>query len=143
GRAIVAEGHAEIDDDPAAVILGAVAIEVQVHADLAGPAEREEDEFIARCCGTGRGGAGGLGDTHILQLLHGRPKEHIPGGYEFQAAIGQAELEAAIGGEALEGTLDIAGREAHGYGTANALGALQPGLANGGEALHAAPDSQP
>ena len=48
GRRLVAEGDAEIDHQPAA----GMAVKVQVHADLARPAERQEQELVVS------GGAG-------------------------------------------------------------------------------------
>ena len=39
----VGEGHAEIDHDPLAL----AAVEIDVHADLARAAEREEEQFVA------------------------------------------------------------------------------------------------
>ncbi len=41
GHRVVAEGHAEIDHQPLAVI----AVEIEIHADLAGAAERQEQEL--------------------------------------------------------------------------------------------------
>ena len=41
------EGDAEIDDDPGAVVGRAVAVEAEIHADLADAAERQEDQFVA------------------------------------------------------------------------------------------------
>ena len=43
GRRIVAEGYAQIDHQPFAVM----AVEIEVHADLAGPAQRQEDQVLA------------------------------------------------------------------------------------------------
>ena len=45
GRRVVAERHADIDDDPAPVVRRAVAVGVEVHPDFATAAERREDEF--------------------------------------------------------------------------------------------------
>ena len=47
-----AEGNAAIDDDPFARALGAEAIGGHVHADLAGAAQRQEQELVglARFC---------------------------------------------------------------------------------------------
>jgi hypothetical protein len=42
-RRFIAEGDAEIDHQP----LAGVAVEVEVHADLAGPAESEEQQLVA------------------------------------------------------------------------------------------------
>src|SRR5258706_744979 len=39
---VVAEGHAEIDHQP----LAGIAVEVEVHADLAGAAERHEQQLV-------------------------------------------------------------------------------------------------
>ncbi len=39
----IGEGHAEIDHDP----LAPAAVEIDVHADLAGTAQRQEKEFVA------------------------------------------------------------------------------------------------
>ena len=50
-RGLVAEGHAEIDHDPLAVVRRAEAVEVEVHADLVRPAERQEDEFVVAWLG--------------------------------------------------------------------------------------------
>ncbi|MNR24070.1 hypothetical protein D3C85_1411270 [compost metagenome] len=46
GRRRVAEGHADIDENPLAVVRRAKAIGVQVHADLVRAAQRQEDEFV-------------------------------------------------------------------------------------------------
>ena len=40
---VVGEGDAEVDHQPCA----GVAVEIKVHADLAGPAERQEDQLVA------------------------------------------------------------------------------------------------
>ena len=58
GLRIVAKGDAAIDDQP----LAAIAVEVEVHADLAGAAERQEIERVGIAhrrvvCGEGRGEA--------------------------------------------------------------------------------------
>jgi hypothetical protein len=45
-RRLVAERHAQVDDDPLPVVRRPVAVEVEVHADLVRPAERQEDEFV-------------------------------------------------------------------------------------------------
>ncbi len=42
---LAAEGHAHVDDQPVAVPLAAIAVEVEIHADLANAAERHEDEL--------------------------------------------------------------------------------------------------
>ena len=65
-QALVREGDAEIDDHP--VVREAVKIEV--HADLARPAERDEDE-LAQCSTRAHGGAGsgGIGCGHHFPLL--------------------------------------------------------------------------
>jgi hypothetical protein len=42
GQGLVGEAEAEVDHHP----LAAVAVEVEVHADLAGPAERHEEERV-------------------------------------------------------------------------------------------------
>ena len=47
-RGLVAEGHAEIDHDPLAGVRRAEAVEIEVHADLVRPAERQEDELVVR-----------------------------------------------------------------------------------------------
>jgi hypothetical protein len=44
-RRLVAEGDAEIDHDPLTVERRAVAIEIEIHADLVRPTQRQEDEF--------------------------------------------------------------------------------------------------
>ena len=44
--AFAPEQHAAIDDDPFAVVRRAEAIGVEIHADLARPAERQEDQFV-------------------------------------------------------------------------------------------------
>ena len=41
---VVAEGNAEIDDNPFPL----AAVEVEVHADFARPAERQEQQLLAR-----------------------------------------------------------------------------------------------
>ena len=46
GRGLVAEGHAQVDHDPLAGVGRAEAVQVEVHADLVRPAERQEDEFV-------------------------------------------------------------------------------------------------
>jgi hypothetical protein len=51
GRGLVAEGHAEIDHDPLAGVRRAEAVEIEVHADLVRPAQRQEDELVVRVCG--------------------------------------------------------------------------------------------
>jgi hypothetical protein len=38
GRRLVAEGHAEVDHDPLAIVSRAKAVQVEVHADLVRPA---------------------------------------------------------------------------------------------------------
>ena len=43
---LAAEQHAAIDDDPLAVVGRAEAIGVEIHADLARPAQRQEDQFV-------------------------------------------------------------------------------------------------
>ena len=42
GMSIVAEGDAEIDHQP----LAGMAVEVEVHADLAGAAQRQEQQLV-------------------------------------------------------------------------------------------------
>ena len=42
GQALVGEGDAEVDHQP----LAAEAVEIEVHADLAGPAQRQEDQLV-------------------------------------------------------------------------------------------------
>jgi len=46
GRRQVAEGHAHIDHEPLAVRLGAIAVQIEIHPDLARAAQRQEDEFV-------------------------------------------------------------------------------------------------
>jgi hypothetical protein len=46
GRRLVAEGHAQVDHDPLAIVGRAKAVQVEVHADLVRPAQRQEDEFV-------------------------------------------------------------------------------------------------
>ena len=49
GNAAVAEGHAQIDHQPLMAFgRSAVAVEIQVHADFAGAAERDEGQFGRR-----------------------------------------------------------------------------------------------
>ncbi len=43
---LVAEGHAHIHDDPLSVVGRAVAIEVEVHADLVRAPEGQKDELV-------------------------------------------------------------------------------------------------
>ncbi len=43
---LVAEGDPQVDDDPLAGIRRTEAVEVEIHADLVRPAERQEDELI-------------------------------------------------------------------------------------------------
>ena len=45
-RGLITEGDAQIHHDPLAVVRGPEAVEVEVHADLVGPAERQEYEFV-------------------------------------------------------------------------------------------------
>ena len=45
-RGQVPEGDADVDHDPFARMGRAVAVEIEVHADLVRPAERQEDEFV-------------------------------------------------------------------------------------------------
>ncbi len=45
-RGLIAEGHADIDDDPLAVIGRAIAVAIEIHADLVRAAQRQEDEFV-------------------------------------------------------------------------------------------------
>ncbi len=45
-QVLMREGDAEIDGDPALSVSGTVAVEREVHADLADPAEGHEDEFV-------------------------------------------------------------------------------------------------
>ena len=45
-RLFAAEGNADIDDDPLALLRRAVAVGVEVHANLARSAKRQEDEFV-------------------------------------------------------------------------------------------------
>ncbi len=49
GLGLAAEGHAHIDDQPLARAVAPVAVEIQVHADLAHAAERQEDEIGSLC----------------------------------------------------------------------------------------------
>ena len=42
---VAAKGDAHVDDEPLAVALAAIAVEIEIHADLANAAERHEDEF--------------------------------------------------------------------------------------------------
>src|SRR3954471_6803217 len=44
--ALAPEQHAAIDNDPAPVILRAIAIGIEIHADLARAAKRQEDQFV-------------------------------------------------------------------------------------------------
>src|SRR5271168_2827710 len=45
-RGLIAEGHADIDDDPLAIVRRTVAVAVEVHPDLVRAAERQEYEFV-------------------------------------------------------------------------------------------------
>jgi hypothetical protein len=45
-RRLVAEGDAQVDDDPLAIVLRPVAVEIEVHADLVGPAQGQEDQLV-------------------------------------------------------------------------------------------------
>ena len=45
GQCRIGEGHAEIDHQPFAV----APVQVDIHPDLAGAAERQEDQFVSRC----------------------------------------------------------------------------------------------
>ncbi|MNX80295.1 hypothetical protein D3C86_1119500 [compost metagenome] len=46
GRGGIAEGHADVDENPFAVMRRAKAIGVEVHTDLVRAAQRQEDEFV-------------------------------------------------------------------------------------------------
>ena len=45
-RCQIAEGHAAIDDDPGLLSLRPIAVEIEIHADFIGSAERQEIEAI-------------------------------------------------------------------------------------------------
>ena len=61
GQRVACEGDAEIDHQPLAL----AGVEVEVHADLAGPAERQEVQRVA--LDTGRGSRRGL--VHLFSRL--------------------------------------------------------------------------
>ena len=48
GELIVGEGHAEVDRDPLPPALVTEAVDREIHADLADPAERCENKFVGR-----------------------------------------------------------------------------------------------
>ena len=54
GNTVAAERDAAVDHQPAVLVARAIAVEVEVHADLAGPAQWQEQQF-GRCVGPGRG----------------------------------------------------------------------------------------
>ena len=94
GQALVREGDAEIDDHP--VVRKAVKIEV--HADLARPAERHEDE-LAQCgtCARGGAGSGGIGCGHHLPLLR-RWISHRPHSVSVGSTVSIASLAPSKSG---------------------------------------------
>ena len=47
--------HAEVDRQPGSAALGAEPVDAEVHADLAHPAERREDELVVRSDHAGTG----------------------------------------------------------------------------------------
>ena len=68
--AFAPEQHAAIDDDPLPVVRRPEAIGVEIHADLARPAQRQEDQFVAAAkCDPSMLGVAGV-DQH--QPAHGQ-----------------------------------------------------------------------
>src|SRR5262245_64893574 len=70
-RALVAEGDAEVDHQP----LAAIAIEIEVHADLPCPAQGAEQELAGR-----RGGAQ-AGALRLRRKISTRPRMVISGSW--------------------------------------------------------------
>ena len=68
---LAAEGDAEVDDQPLAVAGRAIAVKIEVHADLADAAKGHEHEFgtVSGCAaGHGRFGRGlGVGEEHVAR----------------------------------------------------------------------------
>ena len=52
GLRLAAEGDAHVDDEPLAVVGRAIAVEIEVHADLAHAAKRHEHELWPLSVGT-------------------------------------------------------------------------------------------
>ena len=90
GLGLAAEGDAHIDDEPFAGALAAVAVEVEIHADLAHAAERQEDEIGFRCVRFARHSRG---RDLVAQ------EEDIAGG-DTILAVGRHQPERAVGIEA-------------------------------------------
>ena len=68
GRGLVAERHAQVDDDPLAVVRRAEAVQVEVHPDLVRPAQRQEHELVVFA---------GLGHS-VLHRIAAVDLEHAP-----------------------------------------------------------------
>ena len=92
GSSGVGKGHAAVDDDPFAAIGRAVAVEREVHADLADAAERHEDQF----------GPVHIGHQINLSGAHAAPAEATapkctsPAAILITFAAARADHEAAI-----------------------------------------------
>ncbi len=125
GQIGMGEGDAEIDRQPDAVMAGAEAVEAEVHADLADPAERQEDQFV-------------LGGARHAGLPAAR-KEHVAGADRLTRAVLADKDQPPAVIERLEapdhGALGKIGADR----AADADGASKPGRADGGKAAAVIP----
>ena len=85
GLVFAAEGDAHVDNEPLAINLRPVAIDVEIHADLAHAAKGDEDEFGLTRFGASRHSA--------------RAEEHVAGGNAALGAIAHEETKRAFGVE--------------------------------------------
>ena len=120
------EGDAEIDRDPGAIVARAIAVEGEVHADLADPAERQEDQFV-------------LGRARHVGLS-GCRKEDVAGADRLALAVLAGEHQPPGLVERLEAAVDSAAGKIDADRLADAGGPGEPRRADIGEAAAAIPD---
>src|SRR5262249_14759926 len=127
GKRVIGEGDAEIDRDPLPALLVPEAVDREIHADLADPAERGEHELI-----------GGLSHSRSRSgpdaAFRRRQHEYITGSDGGEVAVRKRQQEAAALVERLETAGDFALRQTHAHGLADSSGAGKPVATDGGEA---------
>ena len=90
GRAGPGEGDPEIDHQP----LSVMAVEVQVHADLAGPAERQEVEFVSPGRPVAHGARAQEPAPRLARWMASRPRRVRSESTASMHAVARAKREA-------------------------------------------------
>src|SRR5690606_16853756 len=105
------------------------------HADFAGTAKRQKDQFIMRSLGNTL--------THGDRLAPQARKEHIPRRNKTQFTRSKTELQGTVRRETFECAIQCLTRQAHRDRAPEPLCALQPCFPNSGKAVLSVPNGEP